>query len=135
MSQIEKIDPNFKLSTLAGHEDVVFYNCLQDPFKVYGLIIPEGERDYFIRIPEEVARNVAIRALEYMKEQGVASEITTFLENEAVHSAYTQDEVFCQEMLFAYNGSFYAIALRGGDEETFQSLLETVIINEATASA
>jgi len=72
---------------------------------------------------------------DYMKEQGVASEITTFLENEAVHSAYTQDEVFCQEMLFAYNGSFYAIALRGGDEETFQSLLETVIINEATASA
>lgn len=57
MSQIEKIDPNFKLSTLAGHNDVVFYNCLQEPFKVYGLMKPEGERDYFIRLPEEVAKN------------------------------------------------------------------------------
>lgn len=57
MSQIEKIDPNFKLSTLAGHEDVVFYNCLQEPFKVYGLMKPEGERDYFIRLPEDVAEN------------------------------------------------------------------------------
>jgi len=57
MSQIEKIDPNFKLSTLAGHSDVVFYDCLQEPFKVYGLIKPEGERDYFIRLPEEVAQN------------------------------------------------------------------------------
>ena len=34
MSQIEKIDPNFKLATLAGHEDVVFYNCLQAPFQI-----------------------------------------------------------------------------------------------------
>ena len=57
MSQIEKIDPNFKLSTLAGHNDVVFYNCLQEPFKVYGLMKPEGERDYFISLPEEVAKN------------------------------------------------------------------------------
>ena len=57
MSQIEKIDPNFKLSTLAGHDDVVFYNCLQEPFAVYGLMKPEGERDYFIRLPEEVAQN------------------------------------------------------------------------------
>ena len=57
MNQIEKIDPNFKLSTLGNHEDVVFYNCLQEPFQVYGLMRPEGERDYFVRIPEEVAQN------------------------------------------------------------------------------
>lgn len=57
MSQIEKIDPNFKLSTLGGHEDVVFYNCLEKPFQIYGLIRPEGERNYFVRIPEKVAEN------------------------------------------------------------------------------
>ncbi len=64
----------------------------------------------------------------YMKEQGADSQRETFLQMEAVSSVYTKDGVFCQEMLFAYNGSFYAIALRGGTEDEFQSLLNTIRI-------
>ena len=65
---------------------------------------------------------------ERMKEIGAASERTTFLELPAVHSTYTKDGTYCQEILFIYHGSYYAIALRGGDEAEFQDLLATVSI-------
>ena len=67
--------------------------------------------------------------VEYMKEQGSISEVTTFLEKDAVYSSYTRDEMFCQEILFAHGGSFYAIALRGGNEDEFRSLLDSVKIH------
>lgn len=66
-----------------------------------------------------------------MQEVGAQVTATTFLGNEAVHSAYTKDGQYCQEMFFAYNGSFYAVALRGGTVEEFQQLLDTVTIEEA----
>lgn len=72
--------------------------------------------------------------VEYMSEQGAKSERTTFLEYSAVLSEYTKDDQFCQEMLFAYNGSFYAIALRGGTQQEFQTLLNTVSIMIAPKS-
>lgn len=76
---------------------------------------------------EDVSAAIASYA-EYMAEQGCESSLTTFREMEAVHSTYTQNEQYCQEMLFALNGSFYAIALRGGTEAEFQTLLETVTL-------
>lgn len=66
---------------------------------------------------------------DYMEEQGAMSEVTVFSDKEAVHSTYTKDNQYCQEMLFAHNGSFYAVALRGGDENEFETLLNTVKIN------
>lgn len=66
--------------------------------------------------------------VDYMKEQGATSEITTFLEKDAVHSTYNLADIFCQEILFAHDGSFYAVALRGGTEEDFKNLLDTVNI-------
>lgn len=69
--------------------------------------------------------------LAYMIEQGCESNRTTFMQLDAVHSTYTQNDQYCQEMLFAYHGSLYAIALRGGTEEDFQSLLDSVILAAA----
>jgi len=66
----------------------------------------------------------------YLKEQGVDAQRVTFGEMEAVQSAYTREGVFCQEMLFAYNGSFYAVALRGGTEAEFSALLDSVAVSE-----
>ena len=66
----------------------------------------------------------------YLKEQGVNAQRVTFGEMEAVQSAYTREGVFCQEMLFAYNGSFYAVALRGGTEAEFSALLDSVAVSE-----
>ena len=74
------------------------------------------------------------RYADSMSEVGAASERTTFLELPAVHSAYTKDNTYCQEILFIYNGSCYAIALRGGDEAEFRDLLATISIVDTAAS-
>ena len=64
--------------------------------------------------------------IDYMIEQGCSSQRTTFQESEAVLSTYTKDGMFCQELMVAFNGSVYTVALRGGTEDDFQTLLETV---------
>ena len=62
----------------------------------------------------------------YLTEQGVDVNKTTFLQHDAVHSTYTREDQFCQEMLFVHNGSIYALALRGGTVEEFDAFLKTV---------
>ncbi len=64
--------------------------------------------------------------VEYMKSMECASKRTTFAGCEAVHTTYTKDGQFCQEMLFVYNSSIYAVALRGGTEEEFKLLIDSV---------
>ena len=61
MSNMDKIDPNFKVDTKIEKEDIRFYNARQEPFKVYGLIYENGR---FRRLPEEVA----VRAQEDFKQ-------------------------------------------------------------------
>jgi len=63
-----------------------------------------------------------------MEERGATAAQTTFLECSAVLSTYTLDGVYCQEMLFAYQGSYYAVALRGGNDKEFLELLNTVTL-------
>ena len=72
---------------------------------------------------------------QYMQDKGADVQRTTFMDMDAVASTYMLEEQFCQEMLFACNGSAYAIALRGGTEDEFQSLLDTVdvVISETQA--
>lgn len=69
---------------------------------------------------------------ELMQERGAAVQLTEFLGKGAVHSTYTLDGVFCQEMLFAHNGYFYAVALRGGTEQEFSDLLASVSLVSAS---
>ena len=64
--------------------------------------------------------------VEYLQSQGADAERGQFLNADAVHSTYTRDGKYCQEIMFVYQGSFYAVALRGGTEEEFQSLLDEV---------
>ena len=67
----------------------------------------------------------------YMTEHGCSSQRTTFRHLDAVHTTYTKDGEFCQELLFSLNGSLYAIALRGGTEEPFNTLLDSVVLPSA----
>lgn len=71
----------------------------------------------------------------YMKEEGVTAQRETFLQMDAVSSTYTQDGMFCQELLFVHNGFLYTVALRGGTEEDFRALLATVKISDTKGSA
>lgn len=69
---------------------------------------------------------------DYMEGIGAETEIKTYLDTNAVFSAYTKDGVFCQEVFFYHNGSYYAIALRGGTEEGFAELIGTVTLIETS---
>lgn len=58
MSDFTKIDKNFKVETV-NDKALTFYNCLEAPFKVYGLIPPTEDHPYFLRLPQEVADSVS----------------------------------------------------------------------------
>lgn len=67
--------------------------------------------------------------VDYMKEEGVDCEIRPFSSMDAVFATYTNtDNEYCQEILFAYKGSYYAIALRKGTEERFQKLVNSIVL-------
>lgn len=55
MSDISKIDKNFKIETKLNKTDIKFYDVLEEPFKVYGVFY---EEDKFRRMPKEVAKAV-----------------------------------------------------------------------------
>ena len=56
MSNIAKIDKNFKIETTINKPDIKFYNVLEKPFKVYGVFYEGGK---FRRMPESVAKTVS----------------------------------------------------------------------------
>lgn len=62
----------------------------------------------------------------YMEGNGANSEIVSFLNGDAVVSTYYLDDVFCQEVVFPYDNSFYAVALRGGTENGFREITATI---------
>ena len=67
--------------------------------------------------------------IEYMKEEGVECELINFEWGNAVFSTYTNAEKeYCQEIVFAHKGSYYAIALRKGTEKRFQTLTNSVVL-------
>ncbi|MBQ2319003.1 MAG: hypothetical protein II284_06455 [Clostridia bacterium] len=67
----------------------------------------------------------------YMTEMGTDSKRTQFAEFPAVHTTYTKNDMYCQEMLFAYGNYTYAVALRGGTEEDFNNLIDSVTVKDA----
>ena len=70
---------------------------------------------------------------EYMKENGAESEIVSFLNDNAVLSTYYKDDEFCQEILFTYRNSFYAVALRGDSQNDFTEITNTISLIEIAA--
>ena len=55
MSNIERIDSNFKVDTKLDVKGIRFYDIKQSPFKIYGVFYESGK---YRRIPEAVAKNV-----------------------------------------------------------------------------
>ena len=56
MSDISKLDKNFKVETSIEREGLRFFNVLDEPFKIYGLI---RENDEWVRMPGAVAKEVS----------------------------------------------------------------------------
>ncbi len=69
--------------------------------------------------------------VDYMLTVNAESERTEFIGLPAVRSTYTKDGTTTQEMLFAYGNYTYAVALRGGSAEDYNSLLNSVKIIES----
>lgn len=80
-------------------------------------------------------RSALMNYVKYMKENGAESEIISFLDNDAVLSTYYKDDVFCQEILFPYNASFYAVAIRGGTQDDFGEITDTISLVEIVDDA
>ena len=73
MSNISKIDKNFEVKPLEEGQDTVFLNCLEAPFKVYGLMLPKDENDVYRRLPLSVveALNESVVSLSHHTAGGV----------------------------------------------------------------
>ena len=55
MNDFSKVDKNFIVETKIEKEGIKFYNCLSEPFKIYGVYYEDGK---FRRMPEKVAETV-----------------------------------------------------------------------------
>ena len=56
MNDFSKVDKNFIVETKIEKEGIKFYNCLSEPFKIYGVYYEDGK---FRRLPEKVAETVS----------------------------------------------------------------------------
>ena len=57
--RIEDIDKNFITDKAFDPTGLKFYNVLEKPFKIYGLILPDAENERFLRMPREIADNTS----------------------------------------------------------------------------
>lgn len=56
MAKISDVDKNLKVETKINKDDIVFYNVLEEPFKIYGIYHEDGR---FRRMPESVAKETS----------------------------------------------------------------------------
>lgn len=54
MKRIDQIDQNFAVKEVDAN-GFCFYNCLEAPFRVYGLLLPDEQYPWFLRMPQPVA--------------------------------------------------------------------------------
>lgn len=102
-------------------------------------IFERGNYSEYIILSCKAANGDTAEALpgyvEYMKENGANSRIITFMDNDAVISKYDMEGMFCQELLFIKNDSYYAVALRGGAQEGFTELTDSIQLIEVESEA
>lgn len=58
MKKIEELDKNFALASAFTRSDIKLYDVCEQPFTVYGLILPEYDGDCFRRMPQKIADTV-----------------------------------------------------------------------------
>ena len=58
MRPLAEVDQNFSLGKNLKKDDICFYNVVNEPFRIDGVIPPKGEGEPFHRMPPEVAEQV-----------------------------------------------------------------------------
>lgn len=125
--------------------EVTFYDI--KIYLPYGYIIDSTQSDAHLRVYEKGFYKsmilLSIDAFEgdpaewldgyadYLNQNGGTAERTTFMENDAVYSTFTdQGGKLGREMMFVYNNYCYAVSLRGGTEQDFEDLLATITLTK-----
>lgn len=62
--------------------------------------------------------------------QGGEASLGSFKGNEGVLCYYIKDDMYCQELMFSYNGSIYNITVRDGEEGRFTAITDSVKLIE-----
>lgn len=57
MKNITEIDKNFAVKTGIEREGIKFYDCMNEPFKIYGIFMENGK---FRRMPQNIAESVSV---------------------------------------------------------------------------
>ena len=60
MRTLAEIDKNFKVEKL-GSAEYAFRDCRQEPFRIYGLLLPTEETPHFMRMPQSIADRVNVQ--------------------------------------------------------------------------
>ena len=63
MRALAEIDKNFKVEKL-GSAEYAFRDCREEPFRIYGLLMPTEETPHFMRMPQAVADQVNVQVQE-----------------------------------------------------------------------
>ena len=58
-TKIEQIDQNFKRSENGNCTDTIFWDCTEEPFRIYGLLVPTKIGDPYLRLPVQIADTVS----------------------------------------------------------------------------
>ena len=65
---------------------------------------------------------------EYVTSNGGEVTETTLGDLDALDLTYVQDDKDCREIVFIYNDAMYAVALRGGSEDEFEDLRDSIVL-------
>ena len=104
-------------------------------------IFERGYYEEYIIISGNESQNAAApdlgleKYMEQMLSVNAESKIIPFLDRKAVLSTYYKEDLYCQEVFFYHGSQAYAIALRGGTEDAFWEIANSVRTGEETENA
>ena len=93
-------------------------------------VFEKGNYKKYILISRMANEGAGEKALDYysdaMSQTGTDVSTGTLNGINCVFSEYTKDGEYCREVYFVYKDNNYAIALRGGNENDFTGLINTI---------
>ncbi len=133
MSNIDKIDKNFAVSTVI-EDGKKSYNASEKPFEIYGLIKPSSEGEIYRRLPENIAKTVSEGV--HLLSTNTAGGRVRFKTNSRYIGIIAQMPEVGKMPHFAFTGSigFDLYADVGGKERYIHSFIPTVDIENLLTS-
>ncbi len=101
--KIEDIDKNFRFDEEFSKKDIKVCNVSEEPFTVYGLILPKDENDCFRRIPEKTARNIS-EGVEFLAKNTAGGRVRFKTDSDYI-GIYAKLNSVCKMSHMPYTGS------------------------------